>query len=75
MRPFDVGIEALPPGERGLRAEHDLRRLGGELAAGLGRSGLHDHGPALHGPRDVERTADGQVLSLVGETCIRLGSK
>ena len=42
-----VGVERLPDGEARLRGEHRLGGLGGELAAGLGGAGLHDHRPAL----------------------------
>ena len=45
--------------------EHRFRRLGGELAPGIGRAGLHDHRPALHRPRDVQRPAHGEIFPLV----------
>ena len=62
-----IGIELLADGEARLRGEHRLRRLGRELAAGLGGAGLDDHRPALDRPRDVERAAHRQVLALVVE--------
>ena len=53
---------ALPPA-----ANTDLGGLGGELAAGLRRAGLHDHRPALDRPGDVERAAHREILALVVE--------
>ena len=50
-----VGIEGARVLDRAAGGEHHLGRLGGELAAGIGGAGLHDHRPALDRPRDVER--------------------
>ena len=61
---LNIGVEGLALGEAAGRAEDDLRRLGGELATRLGSSGLHDHRPALHRPRDVERAANREVRSV-----------
>ena len=64
---LQVGVERAPGGEIALRGEHRLGRLGGKLPARLGSTRLHDHRPALDRPRDVERTACGQVFALVVE--------
>ena len=52
-----VGIEAAAVGEIAAAGEHHLGGLGGELPAGVGGAGLHDHRPALDRPGDVERPA------------------
>ena len=64
---LDVGIELLADGKIALRGEYRLRRLGGKLAAGIRRAGLHDHRPALHRPRDIDRTANREIFALVIE--------
>ena len=51
--------------ECGLRGEHQLGGAGGELAAGIGGAGLHQHRPALRRTRDVQRAADGEVFAPV----------
>ena len=64
---FHVGIERASDRKARLGGEHRLRGLGGELAAGLGGAGLHDHRPALDRPRDVERAAHREIFALVVE--------
>ena len=64
---LDVGVELLPVGETAAAGEHRFRGLGRELPAVIGRAGLHDHRPALHGPGDVERPAHREIFSLVIE--------
>ena len=54
---LDIGVKGLSLGRAADHAKDHLRCLGGELETRLGSSGLHDHGPALHRPRDVERDA------------------
>ena len=49
------------------RGEHHLGGFGGELAPDVGGAGLHDHRPALHRARDVERAFHRQVFALVVE--------
>ena len=62
-----VGAERLAGLHVRQRGEHHLGGLGGELAAGVGGAGLHDHRPALHRARDVERAAHREIFSLVVE--------
>ncbi len=64
---FHVGIEFAPGGDVARRREHRLRGFGGELAAGIGGAGLHDHRPALDRPGDVERPAHREIFALVVE--------
>ena len=72
-----IAAEPWPPGpsrrhrsagrlDRPAGGEDHLGGLGGELAAGLGGAGLHDHRPALHRPRDVQRAAHRQILGPCG---------
>ena len=58
---FDVGVECLALVETASRAEDHFGRLGGELATWLASAGLHDHGPTLHRPCDIERAAHCKV--------------
>ena len=60
---IDIGVEFPALLERGLRGEHQLGGAGGELAAGIGGAGLHQHRPALRRTRDVQRAADGKVFA------------
>ena len=62
-----VGVERLAGLDVRQRGEHHFGGLGGELAAGVGGAGLHDHRPALHRARDVERAAHREVFALVVE--------
>src|SRR5262249_21430741 len=62
-----VGIKLLAGGKIALRREYRFRRFRRKLPAGLRRSSLHDHRPALDGPGDVERSAHGKILDLVIE--------
>ncbi len=70
---LDVGVEALPVLERAVRGEDHLGRLRCQLLAGLGRAGLYDHRPALHGPGNIERAAYGEVWAAVVEHMQFLG--
>ncbi len=65
MRPFTSAL--LAGGEVALRREHRFRCFRRELPAGLRRSGLHDHKPALDRPRDIERSSHGKISTLVIE--------
>src|ERR1700678_1516728 len=62
---FHVGIESLPFGKRAPGGENDLGSLGRELAARVGGARLHDDRPTLGRPRNIERAADLQKLTLV----------
>ncbi len=64
---LDVGIEFLADGKIALRGEHRFRRLRRELAAGIGRAGLHDHRPALDRAGDIDRAAHREIFALVIE--------
>ena len=65
---LDVGVDSACASARPAAAGEDhLGGLGGELPAGVGGAGLHDDRPALHRPRDVQRTAHRQKLALVVE--------
>ena len=59
---LQVGVELLRVGQRLLRGEHRFGVPGGELAAVVGRTGLHEQRPSLRRARDVERPADPEVL-------------
>ncbi len=63
----DVGVIELRVGELAAAGKDHLRGFGGELAAGIGGSGLDDDRPALDRPRDIERAAHRQELALVVE--------
>ena len=60
-----VGVERAARLDRPAGGEHHLGGLGGELAAGIGGAGLHDHRPALDRPGDVERALHLQILAVV----------
>ena len=62
-----VGIECPADGDVALRGEHRLGGFGRELAAGIGRAGLHDHRPALDRAGDIERAAHREIFALVIE--------
>src|SRR5262245_5206918 len=64
---LDVGIELLAVGEAAAAGEYGFRGFGGELLAILGRAGLHDYRPSLHGTGDIERSADLQIFAIVVE--------
>jgi hypothetical protein len=56
-----VGIESPRHSDRAAGREHHFGGFGGDLASGLGLSGLQDERPALHRPRDIQRTANSYV--------------
>ena len=62
-----VGIEGARVGDRAASGEHHFGGFGRKLAAGIGRTGLHDDGPTLHRAGDVQRPAHFQILALVIE--------
>ena len=64
---LDVGIEGAAGRDVALRGEHRFGGLRREAPAGVRRAGLHDHRPALHGTRNVERAAHREILALVAE--------
>ena len=70
---LNVAIERLIVGEPRAGREHDFRRLRRELPPRLGRARLHDHRPALYGPRDIERPAHLEIAALVVEHMQLLG--
>ncbi|CAM2159799.1 conserved hypothetical protein [Paraburkholderia tropica] len=71
--PFHVRIKPLARLQIRLRREHGLGGLRREFATGFGRSRLHDHGPTLRRPRDIERPAHRVVLAFVIEHVHFLG--
>ena len=64
---FHVGIEFAAGGDVARRREHRFGGFGRKLAAGIRGAGLHDHRPALHRTRDIERPAHRQIRPLVIE--------
>ena len=66
-RAFEIGVELARLVDVLLDREHDLGRLRGEIAAGLGLAGVHDHRPALRRTLDHQRAAHLEVLALVIE--------
>ena len=62
---FYVSIEITGAGDRTTGGEHHLGGFGGDLLAGVGRTGLHDDRPALHRAGMVQRAANLEVLALV----------
>ena len=60
-----IAVEGLGVGQVLLGGEHHLGGAGGELAAGLGLAGLHDHRVALGRPRHVEGAFHREMLALV----------
>ncbi len=64
---FDIGIKALARRKIRLRCEDRVGGFGGELPPGFRRLRLHDHRPALHRSRDVQRPAHRKILAFVVE--------
>ena len=65
--PLDIGEDRLAVGEIAGGGKDRLRRFSGELATGVGLSGLNDDGPALRRASNVEGAANAQFLALVPE--------
>ncbi len=71
---LDVGVIFPGAGQSAAAGRKDhLGGLGGELPPGVRRPGLHDDRPALHRPRDVQRSAHRQEFAPVIEHMHPLG--
>ena len=62
---FDVVVEGFGLLEGWGHGEDHLGILGGELLAGLGRPGLHDHRMTLRRTRHVQRPTNREILAFV----------
>ena len=62
---FDVGVIGARIGNRPAGGEDHLSHLGRELPARIRSPRLHDHRPALHRARNVQRPGDGKIFALV----------
>ena len=62
---FQIGIESLRRTLLHMRGEHGFRMPCRKATAGIGRSGLHQHRPALRATRNVERPGHVVIVALV----------
>ncbi|KAG0932329.1 hypothetical protein G6F31_016567 [Rhizopus arrhizus] len=69
----DVAVELARLVERLMRHEDDFGRARRQVAASLGRAGLHHDRPALRRASDVQRAADGEVLALMVKGVVLAG--
>ncbi|KAG1530624.1 hypothetical protein G6F50_017193 [Rhizopus delemar] len=69
----DVAVDLARLVERLMRHEDEFGRARRQVAASLGRAGLHHDRPALRRASDVQRAADGEVLALMVKGVVLAG--
>ena len=62
---FHIGVKRLGIADHAPGGEDHLGGFGGDLPPGIRGPGLHDHRPALHRPRHIQRPAHRKLRPLM----------